>query len=154
MDRRFRPCSPAVVSEVIAGEAIIMNLESGRYFSALGSGAAIWNWITQGRTIGEIGALLARRYRLDEGFAAAQLDSFLAELRSHELIVEEPGATGVQLVDATAPSVSEADSIEPGEAEPYVPPQLSVYSDMKDLLLLDPIHDVDATGWPAPAKAA
>jgi hypothetical protein len=24
-----------------------------------------------------------------------------------------------------------------------------VYEDMQDLLLLDPIHDVDETGWPA-----
>jgi hypothetical protein len=27
---------------------------------------------------------------------------------------------------------------------------LNVYSDMQDLLTLDPIHDVDAAGWPMP----
>jgi hypothetical protein len=28
-------------------------------------------------------------------------------------------------------------------------PVLSIYDDMQDLLLLDPIHDVDESGWPA-----
>jgi len=33
-------------------------------------------------------------------------------------------------------------------------PTMSVYTDMEDLLLLDPIHDVDETGWPVRADAA
>jgi hypothetical protein len=33
----------------------------------------------------------------------------------------------------------------------FTPPVLSRYTDMQDLLLLDPIHDVDETGWPARA---
>jgi hypothetical protein len=40
-----------------------------------------------------------------------------------------------------------------GTAE-FHAPVLQVYSDMQDLLLLDPIHEVDATGWPMPAPAA
>ncbi len=32
---------------------------------------------------------------------------------------------------------------------PYAPPALETYTDMQELLLLDPIHDVDETGWPA-----
>jgi len=33
----------------------------------------------------------------------------------------------------------------------FAPPVLEVYTDMQDLLLLDPIHDVDETvGWPSP----
>jgi hypothetical protein len=31
---------------------------------------------------------------------------------------------------------------------------MSVYTDMEELLLLDPIHDVDETGWPVRAEAA
>ena len=30
----------------------------------------------------------------------------------------------------------------------YRTPVLSIYTDMQDLLLLDPIHDVDQAGWP------
>jgi len=35
---------------------------------------------------------------------------------------------------------------------PFVKPILQKYTDMADLLLLDPIHEVDAgQGWPHPA---
>lgn len=30
----------------------------------------------------------------------------------------------------------------------YRPPVLEVFADMQDLLLLDPIHDIDEVGWP------
>ncbi len=30
----------------------------------------------------------------------------------------------------------------------YATPTLSKYTDMEELLLLDPIHEVDAQGWP------
>jgi hypothetical protein len=37
------------------------------------------------------------------------------------------------------------------EREPlrFHTPTLAKFTDMQDLLLLDPIHDVDKTGWPA-----
>ena len=37
-----------------------------------------------------------------------------------------------------------------GPLIPYEKPKIETFSDMKDLLLLDPIHDVDETGWPSP----
>jgi hypothetical protein len=32
---------------------------------------------------------------------------------------------------------------------PFTPPALTKFTDMQDLLLLDPIHDVGSGGWPA-----
>jgi hypothetical protein len=31
---------------------------------------------------------------------------------------------------------------------PFMPPELEVFTDMKDLLLLDPIHAIGEAGWP------
>ena len=39
-----------------------------------------------------------------------------------------------------------------GEKLPFEAPVLYTYTDMAELLLLDPIHDVDETGWPKPAS--
>jgi hypothetical protein len=36
-----------------------------------------------------------------------------------------------------------------GSRKTWQAPELSIYEDMQDLLQLDPIHDVDETGWPA-----
>ena len=40
----------------------------------------------------------------------------------------------------------------PRSALEFAPPRLEKYSDLEDLLVLDPIHDVDEAGWPI-AKA-
>ena len=63
---------------------------------------------------------------------------FLEQLRKHNLITE------TSAVRADAGPEPAAD-----HRGHWEPPMLSVYEDMKDLLLLDPIHDVDEQGWPA-----
>ena len=40
--------APDVVSEVIDGELIIMDLGSGKYYSSENSGAVLWTWIEKG----------------------------------------------------------------------------------------------------------
>src|SRR6187397_1108133 len=47
-DQLLRPNSPSVVSEIIDGEAVIMNLATGHYFSALGTGGELWALIEKG----------------------------------------------------------------------------------------------------------
>ena len=37
-----------------------------------------------------------------------------------------------------------------GGLPPFEPPTLSKYKDMQDMLLLDPVHDVEEAGWPEP----
>jgi hypothetical protein len=37
---------------------------------------------------------------------------------------------------------------EPSPREPFAAPALNTFSDMQELLLLDPIHEVDEAGWP------
>ena len=37
------------------------------------------------------------------------------------------------------------------EGKPFATPRLEKYDDLRDLVLLDPVHQVDQTGWPAPA---
>ena len=38
----------------------------------------------------------------------------------------------------------------PASKPDFQEPALQKYTDMEDLLLLDPIHEVDDTGWPNP----
>lgn len=43
------------------------------------------------------------------------------------------------------------DEIDLTERRPYQPPQVEAFNDLQDILLLDPIHDVDEAGWPMAA---
>jgi hypothetical protein len=128
-DGKFEICAPSVVGEVIDGEAIVMDLRSGAYYSTDGLGGAIWQAIDAGATrqqiLGWAGAVLG-----DQAPVAAFLDDLLAR----DLVRVTTGNGSL----ATLPVL----------AGPYASPVLSVHEDMQDLIQLDPIHDVDEMGWP------
>jgi len=60
--RWFRVCAPSVVSEVIDGEAVIMDLRTGYYYSARDTGALAWTWIEQGCSERAIAGRIAARF--------------------------------------------------------------------------------------------
>jgi len=133
---RFRINSPSIVNETIDGEAVMINLDTGSYYSADKVGAVIWTWIDDGLSVGEIVALLGERYDGTPAEIESATRAFVQALSSESLIV--PAETAAK---ARAPSP-------PSARTPFVAPSLERYDDMKDLLLADPIHDVDAKGWP------
>jgi hypothetical protein len=146
MDRRYAINGSAVVSEIIGGEAIMMHQVSGDYFSTDGVGCLIWQWIGEGRSRDQMLGLLEARFARERAEIAAAIDAFLADLSTHQL-VQEVGEGSDPATDAAAQP-----SIEAGSE--FAPPVLNVYSDMRDLLLLDPIHDVqEEAGWPMPRRA-
>ena len=147
--------SPSVVSEVIEGEAVIMNLGTGQYFSCQGVGGEMWSLIETGATRGEILDHVKANYSVDDAVLTQSFDQFLASLEEYELVrhesaeaegAEAPSGNGAGGADAGAGGAA-------GAKGAFIEPLLNVYNDMEDLLLLDPIHDVDETGWPQPKPA-
>ena len=67
-------------------EIVVMNLSSGDFFSLQGSGAAIWDLIDGTRDRAAVLAALTRDYAAADADLAADLDAFLAELRSSGLL--------------------------------------------------------------------
>ena len=126
---------PSVVHETIEGEVVIVNLDKGLYFSTDGVGAYVWGMVVAGRSVDEIHAWGAEAFA--DASVADDVDAFLADLRTNELVVEAAEAAGADEVDLGAVPAT------------YARPALHVYADMEELLLLDPIHDVsDEAGWP------
>lgn len=144
MHQRYQIDRSAAASEIIDGEAIMMHHESGDYFSADGAGAFVWQWIGELKSHDQIVQALQAGFPHSSADIAAALDAFLAELLKHGLIRET--APGNDSSPIAMPPASELS----GE---FTPPVLHVYSDMREVLLLDPIHDVeDASGWPEPKR--
>ena len=148
MDQCYRINHSAVASDIVNGEAIMMHHPSGDYFSTEGVGAVIWRWIGEARSHDQILQALEAGFPRSGGIATA-LEAFLAELSEHDLIRQIP------LGDGEAPGVPLPRPTE--FAGEFAPPTLNVYTDMRDVLLLDPIHEVnDVSGWPVqkspPAK--
>ena len=129
MSEWFRLNAPAVVFDASADDTVIINLVSGRYFRLDAASSLAWN------------ALLASGSR--EAFVAsasnsseleASIDKMIAALTAEQLIVSAPES------DASADAASWA----------FAGFSLESFSDLEDILGLDPIHEADPdTGWPA-----
>jgi hypothetical protein len=141
MEPKLKVNAPNVVAEVIDGEAVIMDLTSGHYFSTQHVGCVIWRGIELGASRSAIARSLASAYDVDPDAASAAVESFVGDLLQHNLVVETSGSSSG--AEEQASWLSDA-------RQPYSPPVLNTYTDMEELLLLDPIHDVDQAGWPMP----
>jgi hypothetical protein len=147
---RFRPNSPRVIGEVMDDEAILIDLESGSYFSLVGTGALIWAGVEQGASIDEMVAALDRACGGVPADTGQLVSDFLDDLASHDLVVATEGPAPAGGADSEVPSAGVASSAGPRVFEP---PSLQQFDDMQELILLDPIHEVDEQeGWPR-AKA-
>ena len=138
---RYRINSPGVVHETFDDEVVIIDFDSGSYYSLDASGAVVWNLLQGGATVPGIVAGMARRYEGEQAHIAQAVKQLLDELEQENLIV--PDGVGEPEVLAEA-----IDAAPEGRKQALATPTLQKYTDMQELLLLDPIHDVDETGWP------
>ena len=115
-----------ISAKVLDGEAVIINLSTGVYFSSTGTGAVAWALLQAGHDRAGVAQGVAERFGVPADQVDADLGPFLADLRSHDLVV-------AGTPDGTAGEVDLG-----GNGAGYSPPVLEVYTDMSDLLALDP----------------
>jgi len=144
-DDSFRINTPGVINEIIDGEAVIVNLETGIYYSIDKIGALIWSFIENEMPVGQIIETIAARCNGSHEAIGNGVNHLVAQLREEELIVyagsRDPGDGGYP-----PPAVGP-----PAHRFPFEKPVLHKYNDMEGLLLLDQIHEVDGEmGWPTP----
>jgi hypothetical protein len=145
MDQNFfRLNEPDVSAEDFRSEILAVNLKNGYYHSLRDSAVPIWRLLMEGRSVQTIVQLLTPIYGGDQAVLAADVSLFISELEKGGLIVRDSSP-------AETPSTSAPDWL--ADVPPtYAKPLMETYTEMQDLLLLDPIHDVDATGWPNVAE--
>lgn len=137
--------SPHVISETVGGETIIVNLASGHYFSLQGTAVEVWHGIERGETAESIVLEFGQRYEAVPGEIEAAVKKVLDDFVEAELVVADGNGAG-DIGATSSPPV--------GERLPFVAPSFTTFTDMQDIILLDPVHEVDARGWPhAPSGA-
>lgn len=137
LSQRYSVASADIVSESFDGDFVVLDLNCGKYFSFSDSANVIWEAISSG--VAPAGLL--------QGVTAispAELESFVQTLVGHGLIAPRQN------------------SISPGSAAGYSDrlaaatekPDVTVFDDLADLFMADPIHDVEEpVGWPAVRQA-
>ena len=140
--------SPHVISETVGGETIIVNLASGHYFSLQGTAPDVWNGIDRGDAAESIVHELEQRYEAPAGDdISAAVKKLLDDFVAAELVVADGDET--DSVTNTPPSSQNG-----GDRIPFVPPSFTTFTDMQDIILLDPVHEVDTRGWPHASAGA
>ena len=139
----YRINQPSVAQETIEGEAIIINLVSGNYYSLDSVGTEVWQLVEQGVPVEGIADTLEASYNANgKASIRSALDQLVAELLREELIVADDTGTPQGPPSTTFPAGG------PGTRRAFTTPVLNTFTDLQDLLLIDPIHEVDEAGWP------
>jgi hypothetical protein len=135
----YRVNSPHVISETVGGETIIVNLARGHYFSLQGTAVDVWQRLERGEAAETIVLELEQRYEAADGEIEAAVKKLLEDFVAAELVVVEANGAG---------TAARASSQDVGERVPFVSPGFTTFTDMQDIILLDPVHEVDTRGWP------
>jgi hypothetical protein len=126
-DTRLRPNDAEVAAEVMDGEAILINLATGAYYSMDKAGGLVWQSIQQHCSLEEIAQRLTGSYAVSIEQARADATRLVSELLEAHLVTVSTDAAPSG--DAYLP---------PPEQLPYESPTMSAYSDLRNLLALDP----------------
>jgi hypothetical protein len=127
-----------VAAKVIDGEAIMINLSNGTYYSMSNVGAFIWEMIEGKLDLGEMAETVAAHYDVSPSQAQADIERLAAELVQERLII--PAEKGIPRGKRWRPELE--------QMRPYESPQLVIYRDMADLLALDPpTPGLEYTPW-------
>jgi hypothetical protein len=137
---RYRANTPQLVDETVDGEALIMDMVTGTYYSCAGPSATAWNGLKDGWEVDDVAATISSTYEVPETKARRDVRRFADELLQEGMLVER---------DGQAPPVGETVlGLRRAADEGYGGLSIEKHTDLADLLLLDPVHDVTEAGWP------
>jgi len=142
----YSVAGPNIVFQIIDSEAIILDLEKGYYYSLRYSGVPIWEaLVSEGHTVADTVKILSRLYEAPEGTIETAVEKLVQTLLADKMIVADTGPH--------VPS-GKKDANKIGAKKPFIAPAFEKYTDMQQLLVMDPIHEIDpSAGWPKRAQA-
>lgn len=128
--------SPSVRHERLDDEVIAIDLENGAYFALDDVAADCWTILAAGGAVDAVVDATVARFGVTSETARHDIERFVDELVQVRLLLP----TDEKSVPAALPAT------QPPRA--YQPPTIERFDDLEELLVLDPIHEVDESGWP------
>lgn len=131
----YAVASKDIVFESFDGEAVVLDLSNGKYFGFSDSGSKVWQALSSGVGTEALIQSAAGAAAID----AAALEAFIAQLVEFGL-----------LAPSSATPLPSSDDLPAALAAASEPLNVSVHDDLADLIIVDPIHEVEEPlGWPA-----
>ncbi|MGE3843731.1 MAG: PqqD family protein [Vicinamibacterales bacterium] len=126
--RFLLPSTDRVAAKVMDGEAVIIDLESGVYYSLSDVGGRAWELMEAGCSLERIALVIHEESGVDLNRVTADIGTLFAQLKEERLVVDAgEGEEPSSIPPASGPGARE-----------YATPALQVFRDMQDLLALDP----------------
>jgi Coenzyme PQQ synthesis protein D (PqqD) len=123
-----------LAAEAFDGEVVLIDIQRAVYFSLRGAAAELWMAFSEPRPEGVVLDALMAHW---DGVNRAELQATIAQMQSEKLLLVCATNTPA-CATAFAPT-----------APSYVSPYVEAFSDLADLIAIDPVHEVDAgAGWP------
>lgn len=128
MEQFLRPNNSRISHKIVDGEAVLIDLSNGVYFSLPSVGGFVWAMIDGGYGLEAIVDAVATQYAVDKETAKKDVEALAARLLEENIVV------GSESSEAKGTSGAEI----PSPAEAYSVPTLNKFDDMVDLFALDP----------------
>ncbi|TIW79059.1 MAG: PqqD family protein, partial [Mesorhizobium sp.] len=123
-------------SEIFDGEVVAVNFATGKYYGMKGSAQLIWEMLRKPVDPTMIETALRTGYPDLDDDDIASVRGFLDLLAEEGILLP---ASPIEL--PKLPDISSRAS--------FMRPELEIHTDLQELIVLDPIHDVDpGGGWP------
>jgi hypothetical protein len=142
---RYTADQDRIVAEVLEGEVMVVDLASGYYYVLEGTGADLWSLLANGSSVSEAAVALTRRYAASPAEIEAAAADFVNQLLAENLL--DPA--GDEMHSAAVVSTEAVDVTEAVDApRPFTLPAMYKYTDMANLVQMDPIRDFEESRWP------
>ncbi|MDP1574646.1 MAG: PqqD family protein [Coxiellaceae bacterium] len=138
MKNTYKIPTTAIIHEFLYNEVIAANLDIGIYYSMRECSIPVWQLLLSGKTLGQIVAIFCEQYKLPITQITPPLQLFLTQLLDEAMLV---------INDSDHEKINDESAIY--WPDYFSAPVLEKYEEMKDLLMIDPVHEVDEQGWPA-----
>jgi hypothetical protein len=141
---RLGPNRPDVISDLVDGEAMLINASNGYYYVLNPVGTLIWSMIEAQSTTDAIISRMKEIYPEESGKIGILVAEFLRNLQQDHLI-----GPRLPRPDGESDSAFPVENLHP----PFAKPEIEKFTDMSELIRMDPIHDVSERGWPKRQRA-
>jgi len=126
--RRVQANTDIAAWRIVDGEAVIVHAASSAYYGLNSTATFIWESIVREPLASDdITDRVTARFGVTDDSARDEVDAFLRSLEAEGLVCEAAGAPSVTAADAPA--------AEPGVGGPFVPPRLSRFGELEQLVL-------------------
>ncbi len=133
------------IYDQVDGDIIIIHLGNGNYYNLTEVGAMIWIEVCKSTSIESLKESLICKYQVSDSQLHSDIELFIAQLQEQELIlIEDNDCESVDEIEQQIDQIA----LKLADRSDYTKPELNVFTDMQDFLLVDPIHEVDDQGLP------